>query len=71
MNEKKIACIGAIAGMMAFLLCLAAGVWILINTRFDPSEPLAVGIGLYFIGKALFVGPMLIITSMKPGKKEE
>ena len=70
MNEKKIARIGAIAGMMTFLFCLAAGVWILVNTRFDPNEPLAIGIGLYFVGKALFAGPMLIITSMKPGKEE-
>lgn len=58
------------AGMLAFLFCLAAGIWILVNTRFDPSEPLAVGIGLYFIGKALFAGPMLIITAMRSGKRE-
>jgi len=69
-NEKKIARLGAVSGMMAFLFCMAAGVWILVNTQFDPDEPLAIGIGLYFVGKALFAGPMLIITSMKPGKKE-
>lgn len=66
MKEKKITRIGAVAGILTFLFCLAAGVWILINTQFDPEEPLAVGIGLYFVGKALFTGPMLIITSMKP-----
>jgi hypothetical protein len=69
MKEKKIARIAAIAGMLAFLFCLAAGVWILANTQFDPSEPLAVSIGLYFVGKALFAGPMLIITAMRQSKE--
>ncbi len=69
MKEKKITRIGAVAGMLTFLFCMAAGVWILVNTQFDPDEPLAVGIGLYFIGKALFAGPMLIITSMRLGKE--
>jgi hypothetical protein len=68
-KEEKIKRISAVAGMLAFLFCLAAGIWILVNTRFDPDEPLAVGIGLYFVGKALFAGPMLIIASMRLGKE--
>jgi hypothetical protein len=68
--DEKLNHISAMAGMLAFLFCLAAGIWILVNTRFDPSEPLAVGIGLYFIGKALFAGPMLIITAMRSEKRE-
>jgi len=69
-KDEKLNHISAMAGMLAFLFCLAAGIWILVNTRFDPNEPLAVGIGLYFIGKALFAGPMLIITAMRSEKRE-
>jgi len=63
--EKRIRCFGAIAGLLAFLLCFTGGMWIVINADFDPSDPLGMGIGLYFVGKALFVGPMLVIASLQ------
>ena len=56
---------GVVSGMLAFFLCFAGGIWIVANSDFDPSDPLAMGLGLYFIGKALFVGPMLIIASLQ------
>lgn len=67
--SKRIQRFGIVSGILAFLLCLGAGLWILINVGFDPDDLLFTGIGLYFIGKSLFVGPMLIITSMKREKQ--
>jgi len=63
--ETRIRRFGIVAGVLAFLLCLAGGLWILVNTGFDPKDPLGAGLGLYFIGKALFVGPMLIIAALQ------
>jgi hypothetical protein len=60
---------GIISGILAFIFCMFGGIWILVNTGFDTHDPLGAGIGLYFIGKALFVGPMLIFTSLQSGKK--
>ena len=53
---------------VAFLLCLAGGLWILIFGGFDTDDPLGTGIGLYFVGKAFFVGPMLLMVSAKRAK---
>ena len=69
--SKKIRRFGSVAGALAFLLCFAGGIWIVANSDFDPSDPIAMGIGLYFIGKALFVGPMLIIASLQFGRMEK
>lgn len=56
--NKKIRRFGIISGILAFLLCLAAGL-IVIITCYDKSPGwLWVGIGLYFIGQAFFVGPI-------------
>ena len=69
--EIRIKRFGIVAGFLAFLLCLAGGVWILINTGFDAKDPIGTGLGLYFIGKALFVGPMLIIASLQFGRDQK
>ncbi len=54
------------SSIIAFVFCLAAGIWILAATGFDSSdEAVFTGIGLYFIGKAFFVGPLLYITAVK------
>jgi hypothetical protein len=66
--ETRIKRYGVVAGILAFLFCLAGGFWILVNNGFDPKDPLGAGLGLYFIGKALFVGPMLIIASLQLGR---
>ena len=63
--ENKLRRIGVVSGILAFVICLLAGMYILIHVGFDgSSEVIYTGIGLYFIGKAFFVGPMLIITTL-------
>jgi hypothetical protein len=52
------------AGILSFLLCLSAGVWILSKVGLSREDAFSTGLGLYFIGKALFVGPMLIATAL-------
>ena len=52
------------SAIVVFLLCLLAGIWVLSVTRFKANEDgIFTGIGLYFLGKAFFVGPMLLIAS--------
>ena len=61
--------VGIAAGVVAFAFCLAAGLWILTKCGFDHgNDAISTAIGLYFIGKAFFVGPMLIIASLQPRK---
>jgi hypothetical protein len=65
--------IGIASGILAFLMCFGAGAWILFSKGFSLSlddlqeDPLTVGIAFYFMGKAVFVGAMLIITSIQLG----
>jgi hypothetical protein len=60
----KLKWFGTICGIAASAMCLWGGLWILAQAHFNRGDDaLAIGIGLYFIGKALFVGPMLIIAS--------
>ena len=57
---------GILSGVLSFVICLIAGIWILQKTGFDMNDDaVSTGIGLYFIGKAFFVGPMLIITTLR------
>jgi hypothetical protein len=51
-----------ISAAAAFLLCLLGGLWILFHGK-NKDDALSIGIGLYVIGKALFVGPMLLATA--------
>jgi len=65
MNDK-IKIIGIACALAAFVFCLGAGLWILTKTGLDRGEDaVTAGLGLYFIGKAFFVGPMLWITARK------
>ena len=65
--EKKI---GFISAIIAFILCLAGGIWILTESGLNHgNDALSTAIGFYFIGKAFFVGPMLYITTLKLSKK--
>ena len=61
---KTLAQVGAVA---SFAFCLLGGLWILTKTGFDRSGDAFVwtGMGLYFIGKAFFVGPMLWLAAAK------
>ena len=55
-----------ITGALASLLCLFAGIWLLTAVGFDHSDDaIWTAIGIYFIAKAFFVGPLLILTSVK------
>jgi hypothetical protein len=63
---KGLGKIGIVSAILAFFICLAGGIWILINAGFQTgSEAIWSGIGLYCIGKAFFVGPMLLITALR------
>jgi hypothetical protein len=58
-SKTKFKCI--ISSILAFILCFIAGLYLLIAGK----DPLSRAIGLYFIGKAFFVGPMLYLESIK------
>jgi len=46
---------------LAFIFCFFAGLYLVANSKDD--NVLTTSIGLYFIGKSFFVGPMLWLTS--------
>lgn len=56
--------LGLVAGILASLLCLCGGLYLLFKT--DGKDSISVGLGLYFVGKAFFVGPLLILTASRP-----
>ena len=55
--------IGKWSATASFVACLGAGLLILQAHGFNLDDPLESGIGLYFIGKAFFVGPSLLLTA--------
>jgi hypothetical protein len=59
-----------VAAVVAFLLCLIGGLWILFHSGFKSDDDGAVwtGLGLYFVGKAFFVGPMLLVAAEQLGR---
>jgi hypothetical protein len=67
---KTLARIGAV---LSFLFCFTGGTWILVKTGLSSKSDDAIwtGIGLYFIGKAFFVGPMLLLAAEKCCSKPE
>ena len=53
-----------VAAVIAFLICLIGGLWILFHMGFKTnSDAVWTGLGLYFVGKAFFVGPMLLAAA--------
>ena len=63
---KTLARTGAI---LSFAFCLLAGLWILSRANFSSKDDiLAIAIGFYFVGKAFFVGPMLLVAAEQLGK---
>ena len=51
-----------LAAATSFVLCLLGGAWLLFHA--DPGkDALSVAIGLYFVGKAFFVGPALLAAA--------
>ena len=59
-----------ISAVIAFLLCLIGGLWILFHVK-AKDDAVWVGIGLYFVGKAFFVGPMLLVAAEQLGRGQE
>ena len=55
------------AAVFAFLFCLGGGAWILTHAK-DKDDAVWIGIGLYFVGKACFVGPMLLVAAEQLGR---
>ena len=51
-----------VSAVLAFLLCLVGGLWILFHAN-GKDDAVWMGIGLYFVGKAFFVGPMLLVAA--------
>ncbi len=67
-----------ISAALAFLSCICGGLWILWpiltgdqNWIEANNDRLSIAIGLYFIGKAFFVGPMLLVAAQQLGKVSE
>jgi hypothetical protein len=56
--------IARVAACLSSAFCLLGGVWILAKVGFDvKNDVTSTGIGLYFVGKGLFVGPMLWLAA--------
>jgi hypothetical protein len=66
---KTLARIGA---GLSFASCRLGGLWILGRADFgSTNDVVGTGIGFYFVGKALFVGPMLLLAAEKFYPKQE
>ena len=66
---KAFAQIGA---FLSFFFCLLGGVWILSRGHIASKDNvLTTAIGFYFVGKAFFVGPSLLIDAYKRRLRKE
>jgi hypothetical protein len=66
---KRLKTLARVSAALAFVICLAGGIWILASVGFDhDGDAVQTGIGLYFVGKAFFVGPMLLLAAEQLGK---
>ena len=67
--DGKIRMMGVVCALLAFVFCFGGGLWILSKTGFDHgNDAVFTGIGLYLIGKAFFVGPLLLIATLKSSR---
>ena len=61
--------------VLSFLFCLLGGLWILCHANMrnftHGDDALTIAIGFYFVGKAFFVGPMLLIAAEALGSRPE
>lgn len=69
--NTRLKTLARISSALAFVACLSGGLWILTSSGFDHDDPLGTSLGLYFIGKAFFVGPMLLVAAEQLGKGPE
>lgn len=62
-----------IAAALSFLSFFIGGCCVLNAVLSSPGDSVVLGIalGLFFVGTAFFVGPMLFVASEKCGRKEE
>lgn len=66
---KTLARIGAV---LSFAFCLLGGIWILSKADFTKNgDAMGIAMGFYFVGKAFFVGPMLLLAGEKFSRNEE
>lgn len=62
--KERIVPLARLGAVLAHLFCLAGGIALLAESGFRlDGDALGTGLGLYFIGKAFFVGPMLWIAA--------
>ena len=60
-----------VSAILASVLCFLGGILILRHVDFSSKDDaIWGGIGLYFVGKAFFVGPMLWLTLQKRNETE-
>ena len=72
--NKSLRILARISAALAFLMCLCGGLWILTSVGFvrgNTDGAVWTGLGLYFVGKAFFVGPMLLVAAEQLGKDSE
>lgn len=72
--KRNLQVIGRLGAIMAFIFCLLAGLWILAAVglrKDDEMNAVWSAFGLYFVGKAFFVGPMLWIASDDRSTREK
>jgi len=66
---KILAQIGA---ALSVFFCLLGGLWILLRTNVGSKENvLTTAVGFYFIGKAFYTGPTLILAANKRRFRKE
>ena len=62
--NTRLKTLARVAAVAASLLCLIGGLWILLHVGFNSKDDAVwTGLGLYFVGKAFFVGPMLLVAA--------
>jgi hypothetical protein len=67
--KSKLKVIGRLSAVLASLFCITAGGMIIKVAGFgrgpanDNMVVIAMGVGLYFIGKGFFIGPMLWLAT--------
>jgi hypothetical protein len=67
--NTKLKIVAQLAAAIAFIFCLIAGLYILSRVGFKSNDDAVwTAIGLYFIGKAFFVGPMLLVAAEQLGR---
>lgn len=65
LKPESVKTLGVASGIVASVLCFLAGAWLLDGSNFGEGQGNYVwaALGLYFIGKAFFVGPLLAINA--------